>query len=185
MGSLTYALGLRGSLRWLGGADEALEWDPPLLARLPWGALGAGIIYVIAVGPVCPDTPRWVQTMTRAQACPWEPLAHREGFSGRGLHRTGGIDLGHPEQGPGGWDHSGVGPVPSTDQYFIHSRHQGCRGRCQPPALSLVWTLQPPESPRAGTSRMPLPPASSPLETHRRQVALGPWRALFLVHRCQ
>lgn len=75
------------------------------------GALGAGVIYVIAVGPVCPDTPRWVQTVeTRAQACPVRTHSTtREGFSGRGLHRTGGIDLGHPEQGPGGWDHSGGG----------------------------------------------------------------------------
>lgn len=73
------------------------------------GALGAGKIHVIAVGLVCPDPPCWVQTMdTTAQACPvGTHLTTREGFPGKGVCGTGGIDLGRAEQGPGDWDHSG------------------------------------------------------------------------------
>lgn len=67
---------------------------------------------------------------------PWEPTqppgkaSQGGGFTGQAvltwdiLSRALGVGI-----------TQGVGPVPSTDQYFIHSRHQGCRGRCQPPQL--------------------------------------------------
>ena len=111
MDSLTYALGLRGALRWLGEAGRGSGVGPSTPGQAAMGAQGEGMTYVIAVGPVCPDPPRWAQTMeSRAQACPvGTHSTTREGFPGRRLHRTGGIDLGHPEQGPGGWVHSGGG----------------------------------------------------------------------------
>ena len=87
MDSLTYALGLRGALRWLGEAGRGSGVGPSTAGQAALGAQGEGMTYVIAVGPVCPDPPRWAQTMeSRAQACPvGTHSTTREGFPGRML----------------------------------------------------------------------------------------------------